>query len=57
MSQFNIIVTVIRSARRSSSKGRERAVVNQMNIRTVSKATLGKLLRDRVECIWDFPSA
>ena len=34
------------SARRSSLKGRERAIVNQTNIGTVSKATLGKLLRD-----------
>ena len=39
------------SARRSPSKGRERAIVNQTNIGTVSKATLGKLLRDGVECI------
>ena len=37
------------SARRSSLKGRERAIVNQMNTGTVSKATLGKLLRDGVE--------
>ena len=28
----------------------ERAIVNQTNIGTVSKATLGKRLRDRVEC-------
>ena len=34
------------SARRSSLKGRERAIVSQTNIGTVSKATLGKLLRD-----------
>ena len=33
------------SARRSSLKGRERAIVNQTNIGTVSTATLGKLLR------------
>ena len=39
------------SARRPSLKGRERTIVNQTNIRTVSKATLGKLLRDRVENI------
>ena len=39
------------SARRSSLKGRERAIVNQTNIGTVSKATLGTLLRDGVECI------
>ena len=45
------------SARRSSLKGRERAIVNQTNIRTVSNATLGKLLRDGVERIWVFPSA
>ena len=42
------------SARRSSLKGRERAIVNHTNIGTVSKATLGKLLRDRVERIWAF---
>ena len=34
------------SARRSSLKGRERAIVNQTDIGTVSKATLRKLLRD-----------
>ena len=37
------------SARRSSLKGRERAIVNQTKI-----GLLGKLLRDG---IWDFPSA
>jgi len=36
-------------------KGRERAIVSQMNIGTVSM--LGKCLRDRVEHIWVFPSA
>ena len=36
------------SARRSSLKGRERASVSQTNIGTVSKATLGKLVRDGV---------
>ena len=41
---------------KSSLKGRERAIVNQTNIGTVSKATLGKLLGDRVERIWAFPS-
>ena len=39
------------SARRSSLKGRERAIVNQTNIGTVSKTTLGKLLGDGVERI------
>ena len=32
--------------RQSSLRGRERAIVNQTNIGTVSKATLGKLLRE-----------
>ena len=45
------------SARRSSSKGRERVIVSQTNIVTVSKATLGKLLREGVERIWAFPRA
>ena len=41
-----------------SLKGRERAIVSQTNIGTVSKAThWGKLLRDGVERIWAFPSA
>ena len=39
------------SVRRSSLKGRERDIVNHTNIRTVSKATLGTLLRDGVERI------
>ena len=43
-----------KSARRSSFKGRERAIVNQTNIGTVSKATMGKLLREGVERIWVF---
>ena len=34
-----------------------RAIVNQTNIGTVSRATLGKLLRDGVEHTWAFPSA
>ena len=33
--------------RRSSSRGLERAIVNQTNIRTVSKAALGKLNSER----------
>ena len=36
------------SVRRSLLKGRERAIVSQMNIRTISKATLGTFLRDGV---------
>ena len=40
------------SARRSSLKERKKAIINQTNIETVSKATLGKLLRDGVERIW-----
>ena len=39
------------SSRRSCLKGRERAIVSQTNIRTISKATLGKLLRDGVKRI------
>ena len=39
------------SARRSSLKGWEGAIVKQMNTGTVSKATLGKLLTDWVVCI------
>ena len=45
------------SARLSSLKGKQRAIVNQSNIGTVSKAALGKLLRDGVERVWAFPSA
>ena len=44
------------SARRSSLKGRERPIVNQMNIGTVSRATLGKPPREGVERIWSVPS-
>ena len=36
---------------------RERPIVNQTNIATVSRAILGKLLRDGVERSWAFPSA
>ena len=43
-----VVVVVVRaSARRSSLKERERAIVSQTNIETVSKETLGKRLRDR----------
>ena len=42
---------------RSFTTGRERDTVSQTNITTVSKATPGKILRDLVERIWDFPSA
>ena len=38
-------------------KGRERAIVSQTNIGTVSKATVGKRLTDGVERIWVFQSA
>ena len=40
------------SARRSSLKGRQRAIVSQMSTGTVSKATLEKRLGDGVERIW-----
>ena len=42
------------SARQSSLKGQERAIVHQTNIETVSKATLGELLRDGAERMCDF---
>ena len=45
------------SARRSSLNGRERAIVSQTNIGTVSKAALGKRLGDSVERTWAFLSA
>ena len=45
------------SARRSSFKGRERAIVSQTNSGTVSKATLEKRLINGVERIWAFLSA
>ena len=45
------------SARRCSSKGRERAIVSHVNIGTVSKATLGKLSKDGVERTRTFPRA
>ena len=45
------------SDRRSSLKGRERAIVNETNIRTVLKATTGKHLRDGMERTWAFPSS
>ena len=39
------------SARRSSLKGRERAIINQTNTGTVSEVTLGKLLRGGMELL------
>ena len=45
------------SARRSSMKGRERVIISQTNIGTVSKATLGKLMRDGAERSCAFLSA
>ena len=45
------------STQRSSLRGREKAIVNQTNNITVSKATLEKLLRHRVERIWAFLGA
>ena len=38
-------------------QGRQRSVFNQANIGTVSRATLGRLLRDGAERGWAFPSA
>ena len=45
------------SGRYSTLRGRERSVFDQTNIGTVSRATLGRLLRDGAERVWAFPSA
>ena len=45
------------SGRHSTLQGRERSVFNQTNTGTVSRATLGRLLRDGAERVWAFPSA
>ena len=45
------------SGRHSTLQGRERPVFNQTNIGTVSRATLGRLLRDGAERVRAFPSA
>ena len=45
------------SGRHSTLQGRERSVFNQTNIGIVSRATLGRLLRDGAERVWAFPSA
>ena len=47
----------IGSGRRSTLRGRDRAIVNQTDIGTVSKGTMEKLLRDGVGCVWAFPTA
>ena len=44
---LNVVPTLLGSARRASFKRRERGVVDQTNIGTVSKATVKKLLRER----------
>ena len=45
------------SGRNSTLQGRQRSVFNRANIGTVSRATLGRLLRDGAERVWAFPSA
>ena len=45
------------SGRHSTLQGRQRSVFNQTNIGTVSRATLGRLLREGVERFWAFPSS
>ena len=42
------------SGRHSTLQGPERSVFNQTNIGTVSRATLGRLLRDGAERVWAF---
>ena len=41
----------------SGRQGRERSVFNRTTIGTVSRATLGRLLRDGAERVWAFPRA
>ena len=45
------------SGRHSTLQGQERSVFNQANIGTVSRATLGRLLRDGAERVWACPRA
>ena len=40
----------------STLQGREQSVFNQTNIGTVLRATLGRLLRNWVKCVWAFLS-
>ena len=40
-----------------SEKTQPTSVFNQTSIGTVSRATLGRLLRDEAERVWAFPSA
>ena len=47
----------VESGRHSTLQGRERSVFNQTNTGTVSRATLGRLLRDGAERVRGFPSA
>ena len=44
------------SGRHPTIRGREQSVFNQANICTVSRATLGTLLRDGAKRVWAFPS-
>ena len=45
------------SGRHSTLQGRERSVYNEANIGTVTRATLGRLLRDGAVRVWAFPNA
>ena len=45
------------SGRHSTLQGRERSVFNQTYMGTVSRVTLGRLLRDGAERVWVFSSA
>ena len=45
------------SGRHSTIQGRERSVFSQTNIGIVSRATLGRLLRDGAERVWALSSA
>ena len=53
-----VLVRVVKeSGQHSTLQGREQSVFNQTNIGTVSRATLGSLLRDGAERVWAIPSA
>jgi len=45
------------SARRSTLKGRDRAIFNQTNVGHVSSETLRTLLKDGMERMWAFPNS
>ena len=45
------------NGRHSTLRGLERSVFNKTNIGTVTRTTLGRLLEDGAERVWEFLSA